>query len=278
MQDLEVRSPTPSARSGPDLMAQVLANARSVQGGPAQPAKPALMARPAPPPPPKAEALPEIEARKPPGPQARPAAAAPPLKGPGPVKPPAYVAAASAAAAKAAAINAAAARVASAGAPTPAAPPAAPAPAAPAPPAQTTATSLIDETAPWLPEEPDRKTAFLQVFRYWHAQVRPEFAKKACPAFLFLVTALPVMVKARDTLVALDLWEPHGEHSRQKRDQHPSWKKYCEFLPRAQQALQDLDDYRHLSLLTALDDLNGRITKAEKKFREGLPQPTKGRR
>jgi len=274
MQDLEVRSPTPSAGSAPDMMAKVLAHARSVQGGPAQPSKPSPLVRPAPAPP-KAETLPEIEARKPPGPQARPAAAAPPLKGPGPIRPPAYVAAASAAAAKAAAINAAAARAASAQGPTPAAPPAAAAQAAVA--SQVTATSLIDESAPWLPEEPERKTAFLQVFRYWHAQVRPEFAHKAKPSFLFLVTALPVMVKARDTLVALDLWEPHGEHSRQKRDQHSSWKKYCEFLPRAQQALQDLDDYRHLSLLTALDDLSSRIIKAEKKFREGLAQPARSR-
>jgi hypothetical protein len=273
MQDLEVRSPPASVASSPDLMAQVLARARSNQPGPAQPSKPQTLARPAAAPS-KAEALPEIEARKPPGPQAKPAAP-PPLKGPAPAKPPAYVAAAAAAAAKSAAISAAAAAK-PAPAPPPAAPPAAAAaPAASAPPS---AAALIDETAPWLPDEPERKTAFLQVFRYWHAQVRPEFANKAKPSFLFLVTALPVMVKARDTLVALDLWEPHGDHSREKRDQHPSWKKYCEFLPRAQQALQELDDYRHLSLLTALDDLNGRITRAEKKFREGVPQPGKGQR
>jgi len=251
-------------------MAQVLARARSNPPGPAQPPQAQAAARPAPAAP-KTDVLPEIEARKPPGPQAKPAAP-PPLKGPAPAKPPAYVAAASAAAAKSAAISAAAAAK-PAPAQAQAAPPA-PA-AAPAPPA---AAALIDETAPWLPDEPERRTAFLQVFRYWHAQVRPEFAQKAKPSFLFLVTALPVMVKARDTLVALDLWEPHGEQSRQKRDQHSSWKKYCEFLPRAQQALQELDDYRHLSLLTALDDLNSRITKAEKKFREGVPVAAKGRR
>jgi len=270
MQDLEVRSPTPSAGT-PDLMAKVLARAKAGQG-PAQPSQPKIMTpRPAPS---KSEALLEIEARKPPGPQAKKPAAAPPLKGPGPAKPPAYVAAAAAAAAKAAAINAAAAaRPASESAPPAVAPPAAAAPLGP-----PKAAALIDLDAPWLPDEAERKTAFLQVFRYWHAQVRPEFAHKAKPAFLFLVTALPVMVKARDTLTALDLWEPHGEHSRQKRDQHSSWKKYCEFLPRAQQALQELDDYRHLSLLTALDDLNGRITKAERKFREGAPQVEKGRR
>lgn len=280
MQDLEVRSPTPAAGSGPDLMAKVLAHARSTQAAPApgattQSVKPAPMVRP-PAAAPKADALPEIEARKPPGPQARPAAAAPPLKGPGPAKPPAFVAAAAAAAANAAAIKAASAAQ-PAGTPAAAPPPTtAPPPAAPA--GAPTAASLIDDTAPWLPDEPERKTAFLQVFRYWHAQVRPEYAHKAKPSFLFLVTALPVMVKARDTLVALDLWEPHGEHSRQKRDQHSSWKKYCEFMPRAQQALLELDDYRHLSLLTALDDLNGRIIKAEKKFREGLAPPSKGRR
>jgi len=268
MQDLEVRSPTPSAGT-PDLMAKVLASAKAKPG---QPSKPQILT-PRAPAPPKAEALLEIEARKPPGPQAKKPAAPPPLKGPGARQAPAYVAAAAAAAAKAAAIKAAAAaKQEAAPAPAPAAPP----PAAPAGP--PSAASLIDDTAPWLPEEADRKTAFLQVFRYWHAQVRPEFAHKARPALLFLVTALPVMVKARDTLVALDLWEPHGDQSREKRDQHPSWKKYCEFLPRAQQALQELDDYRHLSLLTALDDLNGRIIRAEKKFREGAAEPAKGRR
>jgi hypothetical protein len=265
MQELEVRSPTPSAGT-PDLMAQVLARARSGQAdGPPKPAAPTLRPAPA-----KTEALPELAARTPPGPQAKPAAA-PPLKGPPPAKPPAYGAAGSAVAAKSAPIAAAA----GAGpAPLAATPPAAVAAQA-GPPA---AAALIDESAAWLPDEAERRVAFLQVYRYWHAQVRPEYAHKARPAFLFLVTALPVMVKARDTLEAQNLWEPPGEHSRQLRDQHSSWKKYCEFLPRATQALQELDDYRHLSLLTALDDLNGRITKAEKKFREGLPQPSRGRR
>lgn len=275
MQDLEVRSPTPSAGNAPDLMAQVLAHARSGKAGPGdQPKRDALAPRPAPAQP-KTDVLPEIEARTPPGPQAKAPAAAPPLKGPGPARPPAYVAAAAAAAAKSAALKAAtAAKPAQAQAQTAATPPA----AALAPAGPPSAAALIDADASWLPDEADRKTAFLQVYRYWHAQVRPEYAHKARPSFLFLVTALPVMVKARDTLIGLDLWEPHGEQSRQKRDQHPSWKKYCEFMPRAQQALLELDDYRHLSLLTALDDLNGRITRAEKKFREGVAPPAKGRR
>jgi hypothetical protein len=135
-----------------------------------------------------------------------------------------------------------------------------------------TAQDLIDENAPWLPAEPDRKAAFFQVYRYWHAQVRPESAAKARPAFLFLVTALPMMVKARDDLKALNLWEPPGEQSRQARDAHSAWRRYCDMLPRAQQALGELDSFSHLSLLSALDDLQDRILKAEVRYRQGLPK------
>ena len=137
-----------------------------------------------------------------------------------------------------------------------------------------TASSLINADAPWLPPEPDRKTAFLHVFHYWHRQILPEFKDKATPAFLFLVTALPVMIKARDELKDKNLWEPPGEQSRQARDVHPAWKRYCEFLPRAQQALQEIDTYRGFSLLSGLDELHTRVTRAEKRFREGNP-PTR---
>jgi hypothetical protein len=267
MSDLEVRSPAPPAKSAADVVDQVLAQAREGEGA----TKPDALAAKTPSNT-NANAFSAIEARKPPGPQAKPPP--PPLKGPAAATPPkGPTAEAAAAAAKAAAAKAAGARAAAGGGksaaaqPEPARPPAASA----APAGPPSAGQLIDETVPWLPDEADRKAAFLQVYRYWHAQVRPEYAHKARPAFLFLVTALPVMVKARDTLKALNLWEPPGEHSRQARDVHPAWRKYCEFLPRATQALQELDDYRHLSLLTALDDLNGRVTKAEKKFREGVP-------
>jgi hypothetical protein len=268
MSGLEVRKPTGSARS-PDLVEQVLARARTTPklASPSVAAAAAARVAAA-----RPETLIEIEARKPPGPNAKPAAP-PPLKG-----------TSKAAAARATAAAAAAAKAleqeqskAQAGAQAPAKAAAPPTPAAPPaaafapPPGPPKAAALIDKSAPWLPEEEERKEAFLQVFRYWHAQVRPEFAHKAKPALLFLVTALPVMVKARDTLKGLNLWEPPGEHSRQQRDQHSAWKKYCEFLPRAQQALQELDDYRHLSLLSALDDLTSRVTKAEKRFREAPP-------
>jgi hypothetical protein len=270
MADLEVRTPVPSAHSKADVMDQMLAVAREGHADPA--AKPdALSAKASPTP----AGFAAMEVRKPPGPQAKPPP--PPLKGPAAAAPPKGPAAAAAAAAagKAPAAKAVAGQAPPAQPNKPAAQaaaqPATPPAAAAGPPPPPTATALIDDTVPWLPDEPERKAAFLQVYRYWHAQVRPEYAHKARPAFLFLVTALPVMVKARDDLKGHNLWEPPGEQSRQARDVHPAWKKYCEFLPRATQALQELDDYRHLSLLSALDDLNARVSKAEKKFREGIP-------
>jgi hypothetical protein len=241
---------------------QVLAHVRS-----GKPDDPAQAAAPPPPdalkprPPAGQPSLSDMQARTPPGPTARPTPA--PLKGPAASVPPKGPQNAPSAAAAS-----------GAGQPKPPAAPAPP-PAAPPAPPPFSVSSLIDEDASWLPPEPERKTAFLQIFRYWHMQVLPENAAKATPAFLFLVSALPVMVKARDDLKALNLWEPPGEHSRQARDLHPAWKKYCEFLPRAQQALQELDAYRHLSLLTGLDDLNARIAKAEKRFRQGVPPPAR---
>ena len=276
MSDLEVRSPVPPTRSTTVLVEEVLARVRSGEPKEQDAKSAAPVAAPSPRPPQAGSTpnnLPDIEVRKPPGPQAKPAPA--PLKGPAASTPPHGPASAAAAQSGASKPVGAAAQVAQGGKP------AAPSPQAATPPATATAgpptaASLIDESAPWLPPEAERKVAFLQVFRYWHGQVRPEYAHKARPAFLFLVTALPVMVKARDTLQALNLWEPPGEHSRQARDTHSAWKKYCEFLPRATQALQELDDYRHLSLLTALDDLNTRVIKAEKKFREGIPTTRPG--
>jgi hypothetical protein len=255
MSGLEVRSPVQTGRSTADLHDKVLAQ---VRGGEMPAAGDSAGADPA-----KARggAMSVLTARVPPGPKA-------------PIAPPAIATKQNAAvlAAATAAAKAQSAQALSAKAKAAPDAKAAPAPAAPAAPAPITASSLINEDAPWLPPEPERKAAFLNVYRYWHRQVRPEYAAKALPALLFLVTALPVMVKARDTLKALNLWEPPGEHSRQARDQHSAWKKYCEFLPRAQQALQELDAYKHLSLLSGLDDLMARITTAEQRFREGPPK------
>lgn len=128
---------------------------------------------------------------------------------------------------------------------------------------------LINENATWLPPDPVRKAGFFEAYRIWHLQVQPQFARAATPTFLFLYIALPVMKQCRDELMDLDLWNPLGQRALNARDNHPAWKKYTEFMPRAQVAMMEIPIYATYSLLSDLDALCERITTAEKRFREG---------
>ncbi|PZR33876.1 hypothetical protein [Caulobacter segnis] len=132
-----------------------------------------------------------------------------------------------------------------------------------------TANDLINENASWLPPDPARKAGFFEAYRIWHLQVQPQFSKAATPTFLFLYIALPVMKQCRDELVDLDLWNPLGQRALNARDNHVAWKKYTEFMPRAQVAMMEIPIYATYSLLTDLDALCERILVAEKRFREG---------
>lgn len=128
---------------------------------------------------------------------------------------------------------------------------------------------LINQDATWLPPDPKRKAGFFEAFRIWHMQVQPQFSRAATPTFLFLYIALPVMKDCRDELMDLSLWNPLGQRAMNARDGHLAWKKYCEFMPRAQVAMMEIPIYATYSLLSDLDALCERITTAEKRFREG---------
>ncbi|WP_297513208.1 hypothetical protein [uncultured Caulobacter sp.] len=128
---------------------------------------------------------------------------------------------------------------------------------------------LINENATWLPPDPSRKAGFFEAYRIWHLQVQPQFQRAATPTFLFLYIALPVMKQCRDELIDLDLWNPLGQRALNARDNHVAWKKYTEFMPRAQVAMMEIPIYATYSLLSDLDALCERITTAEKRFREG---------
>lgn len=128
---------------------------------------------------------------------------------------------------------------------------------------------LINESASWLPPDPVRKAGFFEAYRIWHLQVQPQFGRAATPTFLFLYIALPVMKQCRDELIDLNLWNPLGQRALNARDGHTSWKKYTEFMPRAQVAMMEIPIYATYSLLSDLDALCERIITAEKRFREG---------
>jgi hypothetical protein len=131
------------------------------------------------------------------------------------------------------------------------------------------AQELINPDLQWLPPDPTRKANFFEAFRIWHMQVQPQFARAATPTFLFLYIALPVMKECRDELMGLNLWNPLGQRAMNARDSHVAWKKYCEFMPRAQVAMMEIPIYATYSLLSDLDALCERIIVAEKRFREG---------
>ena len=133
----------------------------------------------------------------------------------------------------------------------------------------SSAAELINQEASWLPPDPARKAGFFEAYRVWHMQVQPQFSRAATPTFLFLYIALPVMKECRDQLQALDLWNPLGQRAMNARDGHVAWKKYCEFMPRAQVAIMEIPIYATYSLLSDLDALSERILTAEKRFREG---------
>jgi len=131
------------------------------------------------------------------------------------------------------------------------------------------AQELINTELQWLPPDPARKAGFFEAFRIWHMQVQPQFSRAATPTFLFLYIALPVMKECRDELMSLSLWNPLGQRAMNARDSHIAWKKYCEFMPRAQVAMMEIPIYATYSLLSDLDPLCERIITAEKRFREG---------
>jgi hypothetical protein len=131
------------------------------------------------------------------------------------------------------------------------------------------AQELINPELQWLPPDPTRKAGFFEAFRIWHMQVQPQFSRAATPTFLFLYIALPVMKECRDELMNLSLWNPLGQRAMNARDGHIAWKKYCEFMPRAQVAMMEIPIYATYSLLSDLDALCERIITAERRFREG---------
>jgi hypothetical protein len=143
-------------------------------------------------------------------------------------------------------------------------------------PAPVQAADLIDENAHWLPPEADRRNAFLKAYAVWHSRVLPNFSRSARPSFLYLYTALPVLRDCRETLKGLDLWEPLTDSQNKRREEHAAWKRYCDFLPKVQAALVELDRYNGYSLYTQLDEILAAVLKDEERFR--TPPPVKSER
>jgi hypothetical protein len=136
----------------------------------------------------------------------------------------------------------------------------------------TVADQLVNAdraSAAWLPPERERRDAFFTAYRMWHMQVHPRYAAAATPAFLYLYSALPGMKKVRDSLIALNLWNPPTEQGRQERSAHDLWRRYCDSMLRVEGARAEFAIYKQYSLTDELDELWSRVHQAEERFRSG---------
>ena len=123
----------------------------------------------------------------------------------------------------------------------------------------------------WMPQEKEKREAFLMAYRMWHMQVGSRFATSATPAFLYIYSALPGMIETRDELIGLDLWDPPTERGRQLRSQHNLWRRFCESMMKVESARTDFAIYKQYSLTHQLDDLWARVQQAEARFRAKTP-------
>ena len=130
----------------------------------------------------------------------------------------------------------------------------------------------INPEAPWLPLQPERREAIFAAYRLWHLQILPKFADAATPDFLFLYIALGQLMKAKGELEAINLFSKTSNAQRQKREDQPAWKRYCELIPKAQAALTSIPTYNAYSLFSDLDELHSRILVAEQRFRGVTPK------
>jgi hypothetical protein len=127
------------------------------------------------------------------------------------------------------------------------------------------ARTLSQAETPWLSVE--RREAFLMAYRMWHMQVRPPYAALATPAFLFIYSALPNMLKLKQSLIELDLWDPATIAGKNKRRDHDLWRRYCEAMTRVESARIECKITGTFSLTTEVQPMWDRMRVTEEKFR-----------
>ena len=112
----------------------------------------------------------------------------------------------------------------------------------------------------------EKQKAFKQAFQLWRRQVKPAFAKKATPTFLFLYSTVWALKELHDKLDAKGLMSEHTARMK-AREQDPAWNKYCEHMAHAQVTIGILPEFSSYSLITELDKLAERLVRTEQKFR-----------
>jgi hypothetical protein len=125
--------------------------------------------------------------------------------------------------------------------------------------------ALIKVETPWLNDE--RREAFMMGYRMWHMQIQPDYVASATPAFLYVYSALPAMVKLRRSLEDLDLWDPATLVGKAQRRDHDLWRRYCEAMMRVESARMDCPRVPQHSLSTDVAPMWDAVKRLEERFR-----------
>jgi hypothetical protein len=127
------------------------------------------------------------------------------------------------------------------------------------------AETLSQAPSPWLSDE--RRDAFMVGYRMWHMQIQPHYASEGTPSFLFIFGALPNMLKIKQQLIEIGLWDPPTQKGKEERQNHDLWRRYCENMARIESARVDISALRQYSLATQIEEMWEHVKKLERRFR-----------
>lgn len=129
------------------------------------------------------------------------------------------------------------------------------------------AETLAQAPSPWMSDE--RRDAFMVGYRMWHMQIQPQYAADASPGFLFIYGALPNMLKIKQSLIEIELWDPPTQRGKEQRQNHDLWRRYCENMARIESARVEIAPLRQYSLATEVEEMWEHVKKLERRYRTG---------
>ena len=129
------------------------------------------------------------------------------------------------------------------------------------------AETLSQAPSPWMSDE--RRDSFMTGYRMWHMQIQPAYAAEASPGFLFVFGSLPNLMKLKQSLVEINLWDPPTQKGKEQRQNHDLWRRYCENMARIESARIDLSSLRQYSLASQIGEMWEHVKKLERRFRTG---------
>ena len=129
------------------------------------------------------------------------------------------------------------------------------------------AETLSQAPSPWLSEE--RRDQFMVGYRMWHMQIQTTYAAEASPAFLFIFGSLPNLMKIKQQLIDIDLWDPPTNKGKEQRQNHDLWRRYCENMARIESARVEIGPLKQYSLQTQIAEMWEHVMKLERRYRTG---------